>query len=84
MSEQTVRTSLDIPTRLHRRLREAAERNGCSTRQLILRSIERTVEELAPKDHKRRLSLEPPLVPADGRKPFNLNNEQLYDALEFP
>jgi hypothetical protein len=40
---QTVRTSLDIPKDLHRRIHEAAKRRGCSARGLILSSIEREV-----------------------------------------
>ncbi|HEY7388537.1 MAG TPA: hypothetical protein VH640_08510 [Bryobacteraceae bacterium] len=39
----TVRTSLDIPEDLHRRIHEAAKRRGCSARDLILASIEREV-----------------------------------------
>jgi hypothetical protein len=30
------------------------------------------------------LRLDPPLVPANGRKPFDLTNEQIYDLIEFP
>lgn len=48
VAEQTVRTSLDIPLALHRRLHEAAARYGCSARQLILRSIVCTVQEAEP------------------------------------
>lgn len=84
MEKHTVRTSLDIPVALHRRLHEAASRQGCSARQIILRSIERAVEEIAPERPPRRLSLDPPIVPADGRKPFDLTNEQIYDLIEFP
>lgn len=60
----TVRTSLEIPASLYRKLHAAAERRGCSVRQLILDSIERIVAEelaLAP----RRAVL--PMVAADGR-----------------
>ena len=84
MSEPTVRTSLDIPATLHRRLHEAAARKGSSARQLILRSIERVVEESELKRSDRRLSLTPPLVPTSGRKPFDLTNEQIYELLELP
>lgn len=45
----SIRTSIDLPRDLHRRLHEAATRKGRSTRQLILRSIERAVEESTPK-----------------------------------
>lgn len=64
MKPDNVRTSLDIPAPLHRKLHEAAERRGCSARQLILRSIERLVTEELPHPAKR---VKLPLVPAAGR-----------------
>jgi len=83
MEKKTVRTSLDIPVALHRRLHEVASRQGCSARQIILRSIERAVEEVAPERPRRRLSLEYPIVPANGRKP--ITDQEIYDLLvEFP
>ena len=84
MTEPSVRTSLDIPVDLHRRLPEAAARQGSSARQLILRSIQRAVEESEPKRSERRLSLDSPLVPSGGRKPFDLSNEEIYELLEHP
>jgi hypothetical protein len=83
MDKATVRTSLDIPVSLHRRLHQAAARQGCSARQLILRSIERAVEDASTHRPKRRLRLDIPIVPSTG-KPFNLTNEQIYDLIEFP
>ena len=83
MKPQSVRTSIDLPRDLHRRLREAAARKGCSARQLILASIERAIEEAEPPRPERRLDFDKPLVPSRG-KPFDFTNEQLYDLLEFP
>ena len=83
MPEQTVRTSLDIPRSLHRRLRELAARKGCSARQLILRSIESAVQEHEPPRRRKRLSLDPPIVPSRG-KPFDLTSEQIHELIEFP
>jgi hypothetical protein len=84
VNRDSIRTSIDIPRDLHRRLHEAAARRGCSARQLILSSIEQTVAQTEPSRPRRRLSLDPPLVPARGRKPFDLTNEQIYDLIEFP
>lgn len=73
MKPHTVRTSLDIPAPLHRRLHEAARRCGCSARQLILRSIERLVaEEAPPAGHRVQL----PLVPAAGRQIRPVTNDE--------
>lgn len=84
MKPDSVRTSIDLPRDLHRRLHEAAARKGCSARQLILASIEQAVIQAEPASPRRRLSLDLPLVPAAGRKPFDLTNEQIYDLIEFP
>jgi hypothetical protein len=78
-----VRTSIDIPRDLHRRLREAAARKGCSARQLILASIERAVEETAPPRPRRRLSLVPPLIPPRGRR-IDLTSERIYELIDLP
>ena len=82
MEKSTVRISLDIPVVLHRRLHEAAASQGCSARQLILRSIERAVEQAAPERPRRRLNLDPPIVPSMGRKP--ITDQEIYDLIEFP
>ncbi len=78
-----VRTSVDLPRSLHRRLREAAARKGCSARQLILSSIERALKEPEPRGPMKRLNLDPPIVPSRG-KPFDLTDEQIYGLIEFP
>ena len=83
MNPDRVRTSVDIPRDLHRRLREAAARGGWSARQLILRGIERAVREAEPARPKRRLSLDPPLIPPAGRR-IDLTNERAYDLVELP
>lgn len=77
MKSDSIRTSLDIPRALHRRLHEAARRRGCSARQLLLGYMERLVaEELPPEP--RRVAL--PLVPAAGRGPIGdvSNDEALF------
>ena len=73
MKPDSIRTSLDIPAPLHRKLHEAAVRCGCSARQLILRSIERLVDEELP--HRgRRAQL--PLVAGAGRQIRPVTNDE--------
>jgi len=73
MKPDSIRTSLDIPAPLHRRLHEAAARRGCSARQLILHSIERLIEEeIAHPGQRVRL----PLVPAAGRQIRPVTNDE--------
>ena len=83
MEQSAIRTSIDLPRDLHRRLHEAAARKGCSARKLILAGIERAVDETQPTRPKRRLSLDTSLIPPAGRK-LDMTNEKLYELIEFP
>jgi hypothetical protein len=81
--QDSVRTSIDLPRHLHRQLHEAAVRQGCSARQLILRSIERAMADAEPARPRRRLILDPPLIPPAGRR-IDLTNKQIHDLIDFP
>jgi hypothetical protein len=83
MKPDAIRTSIDVPRDLHRRVHEAAARQGCSARKLILAGIERAVEETRPSRPGRRLSLDPPLIRPAGRR-INLTNEKAYELIELP
>jgi hypothetical protein len=84
MKPATIRTSIDLPRDLHKRIREAAARRGCSARKLILEGIERAIEETRIDRPQRRLSLEESLIPPAGRRIRSLTNEEIYDLIEFP
>lgn len=83
MKGTSIRTSIDIPRDLHRRIHEAAARRGCWARRLILSSIERVVEEMDASQPRRRLRLEKGLIRPAGRR-IDLTNDQLYELIEFP
>jgi hypothetical protein len=83
MKPDFVRTSIDLPCDLHRRVHEAAARKGCSARKLILAGIERAVDEAKPVRPKRRLSLDRPLIRPAGRT-IGMDNEQIYGLIELP
>jgi hypothetical protein len=83
MESKPIRTSIDLPRDLHRRIHEAAARKGCSARKLILEGIERAVDEVPPLRPVRRLNLDPSLLPLRGRR-IDLTNEEIYDLIEFP
>jgi len=78
-----VRTSIDLPRELHRRLHEAAARKGCSARKLILAGIEQAVAETKSARPKRRLKLDPPLIRPAGRR-IAITNEEAYELIELP
>ena len=82
-SMDSLRTTVDIPRDLHRRLHEAAKLRGCSARQLILESIEGIVLEVSPRRPRHRLSLDRAPVPSRGHA-FVLSSEQIHELIEFP
>ena len=84
MESKPIRTSIDLPRDLHRRIHEAAARRGCSARKLILEGIERIVEEGPSERPVRRLNFDDPPLPLAGRRLGMLTNEELYDLIEFP
>jgi hypothetical protein len=83
MESKAIRTSIDLPRELHRRIHEAAARKGCSARKLILEGIERVVEETKATRPKRRLKLDPPLIRPAGRR-ISFTNEKAYELIELP
>ena len=83
MKSSSVRTSIDLPRDLHRRVREAAARKGCSARKLILAGIERALEEAQTLRPSHRLSLDPPLIRPAGRR-IRITNEEAYELIELP
>ncbi len=83
MARSAVRTSIDIPVELHRRLHEAAAQKGCSARKLILLGLERAVEENQVTRPKHRLNLDKPLIRPSGRR-IDLTNEEIYDLIQLP
>lgn len=83
MKPDPVRTSIDLPRELHRRLHEVAARRGCSARQIILESIEHEVENVASEKPKRRLNLDEIRIPSTGR-PLPVTDDNIYDFIDFP
>jgi hypothetical protein len=73
---RTIRTSLDIPEDLHRRIHDAARRRGCSARALMLSSIEREVAF----ESGGRGRVKAPLVLGAG-EPVNPSHDEIYDVL---
>jgi hypothetical protein len=80
MGTDAIRTSIDLPRDLHRRLHEAALRKGCSARKLILAGIEKAVNEPEADRPVHRLKLDESLIPPTGRT-ISPTEAELYDLL---
>ncbi len=80
MKPESVRTTVDIPAPLYRKLKAQAAAQGCSARELILRGMERVV--LNPRQPARQ-RVQFPLIRSQGPK-VRLSNQQMYEHVEFP
>jgi hypothetical protein len=80
MKEQSIRTTVDIPASLYRKLKAQAAAQGRSIRELILLGVRITLVE-GKRPRPRRVKF--PLIDSDGPK-VDLTNEQIYEHLEFP
>jgi hypothetical protein len=80
MKQDSIRTTIDIPAPLYRKLKAQAATNGCSVRQLVLAGVESVLlREQRPRPERVKF----PLIVSDGPK-LDLTNEQIYEHIEFP
>jgi hypothetical protein len=75
-----MRTTVDIPDAMYRRLRARAATEGKSTRALILRGVERVLG--GQPASSRRVAL--PLVPSKRPGTLRLDNARIYQVISFP
>jgi hypothetical protein len=80
MKPKVIRTTVDIPAPLYRRLKDQADAQGRSVRELILEGANSTLlERKRPRTKRVRF----PLIVSEGPK-VNLTNQQIYARVEFP
>ena len=80
MKHESIRTTVDIPVPLYRKLKEQAAAQGESVRELVLSGIRRVlVEGQRPRAKRVRF----PLIVSEGPK-VDLTNEEIYEHVEFP
>jgi hypothetical protein len=80
MKPDSVRTIVDIPAPLYRKLKAQAAASGCSVRELVLAGIGRVLVQ-GQRPRPKRVQF--PLIVSAGPK-VNLNNEKIYRQVEFP
>ncbi len=76
-----MRTTIDIPDAMYRRLKARAAREGQSAKSLILRGVEQVLTP-PPTVPGRRVSL--PIVRAKHPGTITLDNARIYDVISFP
>ena len=80
VKQEAIRTTVDIPTSLYRRLKEQAAAQGRSVRELILAGARSSLLEGKRRRPKR---VHFPLIVSKGPK-VDLTNEHIYEYVEFP
>ncbi len=80
MKQESIRTTVDIPAPLYRKLKEQAAGTGSSIRELVLLGVRRVVLQAQRPRPKR---VEFPLIVSEGPQ-VDLTNEQIYEYVEFP
>jgi len=76
-----VRTTVDIPDAMYRRLKARAAREGRSAKALILQGVERVLSSESPRA-SRRVKL--PLVTSRHPGTMQLDNARIYDVISVP
>ena len=80
MKQESVRTTVDIPEPLYRKLKEQAAARGRSVRELVLAGVRSVLLE---GQRPRPKQVQFPLIVSEGPK-VDLTNEQIYEHVEFP
>jgi ribbon-helix-helix CopG family protein len=75
-----IRTTVDIPAPLYRRLKKQAAARGRSVEELILAGVKIT---LFVRNRRRTKRVRFPLIVSKGSK-VHQTNEQIYKRVEFP
>ena len=76
-----MRTTIDIPDALYRRLKGKAAAEGRSVKEIILLSVE---EQIAPKRQSRTRRVKPPIIPSKRPGTLDLDNAKIYEIIPFP
>jgi hypothetical protein len=80
MKQESVRTTVDIPEPLYRKLKAQASARGRSVRELVLAGVRSMLLE---GQRPRPTRVQFPLIVSEGPK-VELTNEQVYQHVEFP
>jgi hypothetical protein len=80
MKQASVRTTVDIPEPLYRKLKEQAAAQGNSVRELVLAGV-RSVLLRSHRPRPKRVRF--PVIDSKGPK-VTLTNQQIYEHVEFP
>lgn len=76
-----MRTTVDIPDPVYRRLKSRASREGSSAKELILRGVQRLLKD-HPRRPRRKVRL--PIIRSKRPGTLDLNNDKIFEIISFP
>jgi hypothetical protein len=77
-----MRTTVDIPDAEYRALKGKAAREGRSVKALVLEAVEGLLQKSKP--HKKAQASPFPSVRSGNPGTLKIDNEQIYDLIDFP
>jgi hypothetical protein len=77
-----MRTTVDIPDAVYRQLKSRAAQEGTSTKKLILRGVEKVLNESCRKPTAKRIKF--PIISAERTGVIDIDNARIYDIISFP
>jgi hypothetical protein len=76
-----MRTTIDIPDAMYRRLKARAATEGKPAKSLILQGVEQVLKG-EPQTAAKKIKL--PLIPSKRPGSMYLDNARIYDVISFP
>jgi hypothetical protein len=76
-----MRTTVDIPDPVYRRLKSRAASEGSSAKELILRGVKQILKK-RPRSSRGRVKL--PIVRSKEPGTLELDNEKIFEIISFP
>ena len=76
-----MRTTVDIPDSLYRRLKSKAANEGSSVKELILRGVETQLDQSRTKRGHRII---PPIIKSKRPGTLKIDNAKIFEIIPFP
>ncbi len=76
-----MRTTVDIPDPVYRRLKSRAASEGSSAKELILRGVNHVLKR-SPRKSRRRIKL--PIIRSKQPGTLELDNDKIFEIISFP
>lgn len=76
-----MRTTVDIPDPVYRRLKSRAASEGSSAKELILRGVEQVLKRSQRKSRKR---VRIPIIRSKRPGALELDNDKIFEIIPFP